>query len=387
MFIQDYLSQEEELDLLVKAIESARNGIVITDPKKADNPIVYTNPAFSRITGYGASEILGKNCRFLQGVERGQPGLAELRLAIKEERSVSTTLVNFRKDGSKFYNELTVSPVRNREGQLIAFVGVQNDISARIEAEQRISDFYSVVSHELRNPIAKIKSSLSVIADGEAGPINEQVKRFVEISLSASETLWRLIENILDLKRLESGEFRLRKKRIDLAELAQNVVQGFAPVFSQSDMELECKPDNSVRFFVDADPQLLKQVLDNLLSNAVKFSPAGSKVEIGLSFSIARQSQQLEQLEPSALSFVRVEVKDQGIGISEFDKTRLFEKFRQLEPADNRQRGGSGLGLSICKAIVEAHGGNIGVESRKPAGSIFWFQIPAAKDAANAGEL
>lgn len=362
MFIRDELSQEAQSALMLCAIESARNGIVITDPSREDNPIIYTNPAFTEITGYSADEILGVNCRFLQGTDREQPALHELRRAVKEVRPVTTILRNYRKDGSRFFNELTVSPVKNASGELLAFVGIQNDISARIEAEQRISDFYSIVSHELRSPIAKIKSSLLVIADGEAGAINDTVKRFVEISLNSAESLWKLIENILDFKKLESGKFRLLSQHIQFSEFVENVVADFRPVAAQSNITLVCRYPS--KFLVQADPHQIVQVIENLLSNAVKFSPASSEVTVRV-------------LPGSKEAHVRVEVEDRGIGISSENIPKLFEKFQQLDSPDRRRLGGTGLGLAVCKAIIEAHKGKIGVESQAGRGSTFWFEIPS----------
>lgn len=360
MFIKGALNESDQLSLLVRAVESARNGVVMTDPRHIDNPIIYTNPAFTDITGYSADEILGHNCRFLQGDDREQAGLYELRKAIKEERSLTTTLRNYKKDGSRFYNELTISPVRNQEGELVAFVGIQNDITARIEAEERISDFYSVVSHELRSPIAKIKSSLSVIADGEAGPVNDTVKRFVQISISSAESLWKLIENILDFKKLESGKFRLLCQKLSLADLVENSVAEFTPV--SKDANIKLRVDCIDRPIVYADGQRIVQVLENLLGNAIKFSPANTEI--------------LVRVPQSNSMFARVEVCDQGPGIAAEDISKLFGKFQQLDNPERRLRGGSGLGLSVCKAIIEAHNGRIGVQSKESEGSKFWFELP-----------
>jgi PAS domain S-box-containing protein len=371
MFLKDLLNESDQLALMFQAIESARNGIVMTDPHKADNPIIYTNPAFTQITGYTAAEILGKNCRFLQGKDRHQPALNELRNAIKEERALTTVLRNYKKDGRLFYNELTISPVRDRQSnRLVAFVGIQNDITARVEAEARISDFYSVVSHELRTPIAKIKSSLAVIADGEAGPVSDQVKRFVEISVRSADSLWRLIENILDFKKLESGKFRLLRQNLALGQLVESAAAEFQPVAERESLKLSCQCLYNPH--VEADGQRLVQVIENFLSNAVKFSPKDSEITI--------------KLLPAATNRARVEVSDSGPGIAAADICRLFDKFQQLESPDRRMRGGTGLGLSICKAIVEAHGGTVGVASEEGRGSTFWFEIehsPARKSGNN----
>lgn len=359
MFIQDQLSESEQLRLMYRAVNSARNGVIITDPNSPDNPIIYTNPAFTEITGYSAEEILGHNCRFLQGEDRTQPALIELRNAIKEERAVTVVLRNYKKTGARFFNELTISPVRNDQGELVSFVGIQNDVSARIEAEERISDFYAIVSHELRTPIAKIKSSLSIIADGEAGPVSDTVRRFVEISSKSADCLWKLIENILDFKKLESGKFRLLRQRLPLAELVENVVAEFRPVANEASVQIACQCLANPH--VNADGQRLVQVIENLVSNAVKFSPAGAQVTVKVMLTNS--------------NCVRVEVCDQGPGISEQDLHKLFEKFQQLESPDRRIRGGTGLGLSVCKAIIEAHGGQVGVTSGEGHGSTFWIEL------------
>lgn len=343
---------------MFRAVESARNGVVITDPRLEDNPIIYTNPAFTEITGYDAEEILGRNCRFLQGADRNQQAIAEVRKAIKEQLPITCVLRNYRKDGRRFYNELTISPVSDQHGNIVAFVGIQNDITSRIEAEQRISDFYSVVSHELRTPIAKIKSSLSVIIDGEAGTVSDPVRRFVDISVKAADNLWRLIENILDFKKLESGKFRLLRQRLQLAQLVESTIAEFEPVANAASIRVEYKIEQQAS--VIADGQRLVQVLENLLSNAVKFSPAASTILVQLT---------------SDGNTARVEVIDQGPGIASEDLSRLFEKFQQIESPDSRIRGGTGLGLAVCKAIIEAHGGKVGVTSQPGKGSTFWFEL------------
>lgn len=362
MFIKDTFAETEQLALMFQAVESARNGVVITDPRRPDNPIIYTNPAFTHITGYGADEILGVNCRFLQGEDREQSALSEIRQSINDARSITAVLRNYRKDGSRFYNELTISPVHNPAGLLVAFVGIQNDITARIEAEERISDFYSVVSHELRTPIAKIKSSLAIIADGESGPVSESVRRFVDISAKAADGLWRLIENILDFKKLESGKFRLLTQRLNLAPLVENTVAEFQPVASAASVRLRFSSLTDCT--VVADSQRIVQVLENFMSNAVKFSPPGSEI--------------LVQLTVRDDHWARVEVQDFGPGITKIDAAKLFTKFQQLDSADRRMRGGTGLGLAVCKAIIEAHSGNIGLESSTGQGSIFWFELKIA---------
>lgn len=363
MFIRDQYPESDQLRLMFQAVESARNGVVITDPNLPDNPIIYTNPAFTDITGYDAEDILGKNCRFLQGDDRNQPGLEEVRNAIRDRKAITVVLRNYRKNGTKFYNELTISPVLNATGELVSFVGIQNDISARIEAENRISDFYSIVSHELRTPITKMKSSLSVVIDGEAGPVSAKVRRFLEISAKSADALWKMIENILDFKKLESGQFRLLTQRLPIGNLVENTVAEFKPVANEAGIALSFEGTDNP--YGEVDGARIVQVVENLLSNAIKFSERNTSVVVRV-------------LVPDQ-DVVRVEVCDQGHGIAAEDQSKLFERFQQLYSPDRRLRGGTGLGLSISKAIIEAHGGTIGVESEAGKGSTFWFELKASR--------
>lgn len=164
--------KDEQLILLKRAVEAARNGICITNPRLPDNPIIYVNQAFLEMSGFKKYQVLGRNCRFLQRDDRDQASIASIKEAIKSETSITTILRNYRRDGSLFWNELTVSPVHDEQGRLINFVGVQNDITSRKEAETRVSEFYSVISHELRTPLTSIHGALGVIADGSAGKVN-----------------------------------------------------------------------------------------------------------------------------------------------------------------------------------------------------------------------
>lgn len=361
MFIKEQLSEKDQLALMFQAVESARNGIVITDPSQPDNPIIYTNPAFTEITGYQSEDILGRNCRFLQNADREQKARFDIRKALDEGQPITTILRNYRKDGRRFFNELTISPVRNHRGEIVAFVGVQNDITARIEAEERISNFYSIVSHELRTPIAKMKSALAIVNDGEAGPVPESVLKFVGIATRAAESLWRLLENILDFKKLESGAFRLLLQKLNLSQLVESAVAEFQPVGASASLSI--KYESPAKPTVNADGQRIVQVLDNLLNNAVRFSPAGAEILVRLTLRD---------------EWARVEIIDQGPGIAQADIVRLFDKFQQLDSPDQRTRGGTGLGLAVCKALIEAHGGNIGVVSEPGAGSVFWFELAVA---------
>ena len=351
--------KEEQLLLLKRAVESARNGICITNPRSGDNPIIYVNDAFLQMSGFERHQVLGRNCRFLQRDDRDQAVITNIREAIKHEQTITTVLRNYKRDGTLFWNELTLSPVHDENGNLINFVGVQNDITARKEAETRVSEFYSVISHELRTPLSAINGALSVIADGSAGKVNPQVLRMVTIALENSERLIRLISDILDWKKMEAGQFKLNVVEAKPEALIDSVINSVKPLLSQANVTLKKEVLTNASINLDTDRTL--QVLTNLVDNAIKFSDKGSEVII--------------RVEPIGKNTTRFSVIDKGPGIQQDQLNKLFQVFQQLDSSDKRKKGGTGLGLSISRSLVELHGGQIGVNSAVGEGSTFWFEF------------
>lgn len=345
---------------LARAINSVSNGVVITDPHQADNPIIYINPAFLRMTRYSLNEVLGRNCRFLQGSETDPRAIAEIRKAIAARKELQITLLNYRKDGQPFWNELKLAPVLS-EGELLYFVGVQTDVSDRYTIERMKDEFIAVVSHELRTPLTSIRGALGLLASGFLHSQPEKGQRMLDIAVSNTDRLVRLINDILDIERIESGKVVMAKQTCEVTYLIQQATDALQPL-TQAGITLSI---SSISDWVWADPDRIIQTLTNLLSNAIKFSPRGATVWL-------RATRQDEK--------ILFQVQDQGRGIPADRLEAIFGRFQQVDASDSRKKGGTGLGLAICRSIVQQHGGRIWAESTLGEGSTFSFVLPALRE-------
>jgi signal transduction histidine kinase len=241
---------------------------------------------------------------------------------------------------------------------------VIRDVDERKRVERMKDDFISVVSHELRTPLTSIRGSLSLITGGVAGKLPDQARTLVEIAAKNSDRLVRLVNDILDLEKMESGTMILRPSPVEVTPLLEQAVEinrAYCDLYGVGLQIVEEAED--ARVWADADR--LQQVLANLLSNAAKNSPRGGTVEIGAC---------------RVDGLLRVRVTDHGSGIPPEFQPHVFEKFAQADVSPARQSGGTGLGLSISKAIVEQHGGRLWFETSPETGTTFLFDLPELGD-------
>lgn len=273
-------------------------------------------------------------------------------------------IIGYRKDGSPLTLEMTLSrmDIRGR----VLFTCMLHDISSRKKAERLKNEFVSTVSHELRTPLTSISGSLALVAGGVVGDVSSDVLELVNIAKDNATRLTLLVNDILDIEKLEAGKLDVVCSTQDLLPIVQQALvqnRGYANRYG-IDVKLDETRLPERPILVDVDPSRLLQVMANLLSNAIKFSPSNGKVEVSVEIADA---------------CARVAVRDQGPGIPDDFRERIFEKFAQADGGDTRARGGSGLGLSISKALVEKFGGTIGFDSTPGDGSTFYFVLPVAK--------
>ncbi|MBX9689052.1 MAG: response regulator [Candidatus Obscuribacterales bacterium] len=330
-----------------------------------EGTIETANHACEVMFAYQFHQLFGKHVSFL--IQRFDeetccpdtwPQLRE-RARMRRENALRIEGVGKSRIRGSFPIEISLSYVDLKGRKLIT--AIIRDITERREAEKRVSEFYSIVSHELRTPLTSIRGSLGLVEGGVTGELPDETKELVGIARESCDRLIRLINDILDLKKLESGKFEFQKLELSPAELLAMAISYTDGMAREREVRLEIGWTTKKTFLADADR--INQVLVNLISNAIKFSPRNSSVELSCTFQDSE---------------VRFAVRDHGKGIPASEQHKLFHKFQQLDASDQRTQEGTGLGLAICKAIVEQHHGKIGVESESGGGSTFWFSLPVA---------
>lgn len=256
---------------------------------------------------------------------------------------------------------INTDPVLDKNGEFLGYVKSLHDITAEKEIDRLKNEFVSTVSHELRTPLTSIKGYIDLLLEEEAGKVNQTQREFLRIVKQNNDRLVSLINDLLDVSRIESGRVHLKIKPQNINDILIEVIDTFKTLANQKKQILKFKNLNNLPD-VAADRDRLSQVVTNLISNAIKYTPTGGTIEI----EAKRKNGMIE-----------VYVTDTGIGISTEDQESLFTKFFRVDTSLTRDVGGTGLGLSICKTIIELHGGKIWVNSMLGKGSAFAFSIPS----------
>ncbi|MNX57408.1 Alkaline phosphatase synthesis sensor protein PhoR [compost metagenome] len=362
---------EESYRNLAAIVEDSEDAIVGVG---RDENFIAWNRGAERLFGYTAEEALGHPITLIVPPDGRYSSEAILERLEKGEHLAHLEAERLRKDGTRLEVSIAFSPIRDSLGRMLGYSGIYRDIGERkrFEAELKAknaalqeqdrlkSSFLDAISHDLRIPLTSIVGYAEFLEDELGGPLSQQQREFVTEILKSSERLTYLVDNLLDFARLEARRFSLKLETTDFAELVHEVARSLRPQVERGKLKLSLALSPEA-MPIRMDAERIGRVLINLLTNAIKFTPPGGLIRVE-----ARQD----------AGGIRCEVVDTGEGIAEADWPKLFKRFSQL--ASGAKRGGSGLGLSISKDLVEAHGGQIGVTSALGKGSRFWFTLPAS---------
>jgi PAS domain S-box-containing protein len=317
----------------------------------------YNNHTYETWFGKPRSTLLGLQIKELFGEHNYQKMLPYIETALSGQSVTFEMQLSDRSDNSYWMNA-TYIPDFDTEGQVKGFFSMINDITDRKEIERMKSEFVSIASHEMRTPLTSIYGAIKLLCAGRLGVLSPTGQKMADIALRNSDRLINLLNDILDLERLESGKDKIERQACNSVELIAQAVETLHFMAQEQQIIIETNIQ-SLTLWVDRDRIL--QTITNLLSNAIKFSMTGNKVWLAC------------QQQGQNVLFI---VKDYGRGIPGDKLDTIFERFQQVDASDSRQKGGTGLGLAICRHIVEQHGGKIWVESIYGQGSSFYFIIP-----------
>jgi two-component system, chemotaxis family, CheB/CheR fusion protein len=374
--IQARKQVEKQVSLLSQAIESAANSIVLTDRK---GNITWVNAAFIQLTGYGRDEVIGKNPKILKSGQQPPELYRTLWDTILKGDVWQGELVNRRKDGSFYTEEMTIAPVRAEGGEITHFVAIKENITERKqfeatlraarlsaeraktaaeEANQAKDRFLAVLSHELRTPLTPVLAWVQLMQRRPNLP--EELRKPLEMVRRNIQLEARLIDDMLDLTRIVQGKVALERKPVNISTVLERAVEICQPDISSRKLHFSVLKD--APHTVTGDVSRLQQVVWNLLNNAIKFTPDGGCVGIRCR---------------GQNGHVIIEVIDSGIGIEPVAQARIFNAFEQGSWGITRQFGGLGLGLAIAKRLVEMHDGTLCVQSEgKNTGATFRVSLP-----------
>jgi PAS domain S-box-containing protein len=340
------------------AVESCPSGMLMVDRA---GKVVLVNTEIERLFGYDRRDLIGQSVDILVPMRlRGAHARHRDGLTLhpdSHKAGGSRELSGLRKDGTEFPVEVVLNPIHTGEGLLV--LGVVVDISERKRLERLKDEFVSTVSHELRTPLTSISGSLGLLIGGAAGVLPDPAARLLMIAQTNSQRLVRLVNDILDIEKMEANQIGFNFRRVGARALAEQAIEanrGFADGYG---VRVRLDPA-SVVGDVHADADRLAQVVTNLLSNAIKFSPPDGEVTVA----VEERDQE-----------VRISVRDHGPGIPADFRPHMFEKFAQADATDARRMGGTGLGLSIVKQIVTRLGGSVGFEDAPGGGTLFHVDL------------
>jgi PAS domain S-box-containing protein len=368
-----------EIETLLEAmIESAADYAIFS--MDLDGGVLHWNAGAQRLFGYGENEILGKDAAVIFTPEDRAVGIPHIELEnARRYGCAEDERWHIRKDNSRFWASGVVRPMANHRGQVIGFIKIARDVterklvekeraelltreqSARLQAEHAntvLQQFTAIIAHELRNPIATIKGFTSTLYDPSIPWRDEDRAESLAIMDMEADKLTDLIDQLLDLAQIQTGKLRIEPQPCGLDEIIDAAYAQLQAVTPDHQLHLDIPPDLPP---VKADRNRIAQVIVNLVGNAAKFAPPRTTIYVTAKATNGR---------------IQISVRDEGPGIPPDKREAIFEAFRQLDSDPFTKKQGVGLGLFICKSIVEAHGGSIWIEDHAPPGTTFTFSLP-----------
>ncbi|MFA6338625.1 MAG: PAS domain S-box protein [Candidatus Paceibacterota bacterium] len=358
----------KDLEKFKLAVDNASDHIVITD---SEGVVIYGNKAVEKITGYKPEEAIGKKSGVLWKSPMPLEYYQNFWNVIKIQKKTFTgEIQNKRKNGTIYTAIISVSPVLDKNGEIIYFVGTERDITAEKEIESVRKGFLSLASHQLRTPLSGTKWLIETMQRGVIGELNTKQKEYINKLYQINERMIRLVSDMLDVLLLEGGVTIFEKQKISVSKLFEELLSTMDPVSKNKSVILQNNFKNKKTLFITSNSQSLRNILECFVSNAINYSKVGDEIVLD-----AKEK-------PGAVVF---SVKDNGIGIPKDEQKRMFERFYRASNAKEYKPDGTGLGLYTAFLLAQKVNGKITFESEENKGATFYLQVP--KEVGSSGKF
>ncbi len=383
--VREIVRDQREIISLTESAMQRANDVIIIAKAIPEMSVVYVNQAFTLLTGYAAEEILGKTPKMLHGPKTDRNAIAQITFALKNGQAIRKDVLNYRKNGSEFWVELDIAPIRNNENVITHWVSIQREITNRKEYEASLlwgqkqarlalearSLFIAKMSHEMRTPMTGILGMTTLALQQDD---TTKAKSYLNSIHESSLALMKVLNDILDFSKLESGLMTLEMRQFKLSSLVEDIKKLFSDAATLKNIQLNCNYIGDEDLVVVGDRFRLIQVISNLVGNAIKFTEKGA-----VHFSLNILSQDANNVRALLL------IQDTGVGIPVHAQKDVMSSFSQADSSLSRRYGGTGLGLTISNELLQQMNSELLFKSSEGVGSEFYFSIdfPLAEQSSN----
>ncbi|MDP3899870.1 MAG: ATP-binding protein [bacterium] len=348
-----------DIGIFQLAVENASDHIIITDDASR---ILYANPAAEKITGYSQTEMIGQTPA-LWGKQMEKKFYQKLWQTIKKEKKAyHGTFINQRKSGERYYAQVDIAPIFDKNKKIKYYVGIERDITEQFELDKMKTEFISLASHQLRAPLAIIKWHASALMQSKNKNFDQNQNKYINEIYQGNQRMIELVNALLYVSRIELGKLIIKPKKINLSDIIRTCLDGLEPTIKAKKLKIKKEFSNNLN--IKIDPDLMHYIIDNLVSNAVKYTQANGRVRV--------------KVEKNKLKVI-ISVADNGMGIPKSQQNKIFSKLFRADNVVSKDADGTGLGLYIVKSIVELIGGQISFKSAINKGSEFRVYLPLSK--------
>ena len=365
--INDFLPKQGEKNIMLQAVHDSKNHVIVTD---ANGLIIFANKTAEKNTGFTFEEMKGNTPRLWGGMMAAD-FYRTLWIKKRESNGFDGEIINRRKNGEVYYVLAHITPIKNESGNVIGYIGTEEDITKEKQIDRAKTEFISLASHQLRTPLSTINWYCEMLLAGDAGEISAEQRNFVQQAYDGSQRMSKLVNALLNVSRIETDTYMIDPQEVDIIALTQEVLAESKPQIEEKKLKVQLFSDCIPKIMLDRD--LMTIILQNLLTNSIKYTPSEGQIAVTLKQLKNGETLGTELIQQDSLL---IQVTDSGMGIPHSQKKRVFQKLFRADNVRRTNTDGTGLGLYLIKSLVEHSKGKIWFTSEEEKGSTFFVLLP-----------